>query len=155
MDHVELQIIARVNNDRDHLEDDDWGQVISEIILDPELPEELLSGLETFSHVEVLFVMHRRPIDKVIPPLRHPRNNPDWPELGLLAQRSTHHPNPLGLSSVKIIDLSGGVLKVQGLDAVNGSPVLDIKPVFKEFLPGEVKQPPWVSELLVDYWKKS
>jgi len=66
-----------------------------------------------------------------------------------------HHPNPIGLTVVQILSVDGRTLTVQGLDAVNGSPVLDIKPVFSEFLPREVKQPPWVSELMKDYWKKS
>ncbi len=99
-------------------------------------------------------MFHKIPPEKKVLDSRHPRNNKNWPKLGLLAQRSAHHPNPIGLTSAKILAVKGRVLTVQGLDAVNGSPVLDIKPVFYEFTPQDTKQPPWVSELLKNYWKK-
>ncbi|MBT3228006.1 MAG: SAM-dependent methyltransferase [Candidatus Marinimicrobia bacterium] len=153
MDKIELIPIAFVSNDRDHLADDDWGEVVSEIILRENFSSELFKGLETFSHVEVIFVFHRIPADKKVPASRHPRNNKNWPKLGLLAQRSAHHPNPIGLCTARILDVKDSVLTVQGLDAVNGSPILDIKPVFHEFTPRDTKQPGWVSELLKDYWK--
>jgi len=152
---IELAPIAFVSNNRDHLEDDDWGEVVSKIQLREDLSEELLMGIESFSHVEVIFVFHRIPVDNPMPDSRHPRNNLNWPKLGLLAQRSAHHPNPIGLTTAKILGLEGNVLTVQGLDAVDGSPILDIKPVFQEFLPQNTKQPQWVSELLKDYWKKT
>ncbi len=154
MEKIELTPIAFISNDRHHLGDDDWGEVVSEIHLRDDLSPELLMGLDTFSHVEVIFVFHRIPAHKKVPDARHPRNNKVWPKLGLLAQRSAYHPNPIGLSTAKIISLVGRVLTVQGLDAVDGSPILDIKPVFKEFLPRDTKQPQWVSELLHNYWLK-
>ncbi|MBT3254017.1 MAG: SAM-dependent methyltransferase [Candidatus Marinimicrobia bacterium] len=155
MEAIELTPIAFVSNNRDHLGDDNWGDVVSEIRLRDDLSVELLRGLDTFSHVEIIFVFHRIPADKKIPASRHPRNNQDWPKLGLLAQRSSYHPNPIGLSTAKILNVDAGVLTVQGLDAVDGSPVLDIKPVFQEFMPESTEQPQWVSELLKNYWKKS
>jgi len=155
LEKIELTPIAFVANDRDHLNDDDWGQVQSNICLRKDLSPELFKGLESFSHVEIIFVFHHIPEDKDIPDSRHPRDNSTWPKMGLLAQRSSYHPNPIGLTSARILNVSGGVLTVQGLDAVNGTPVLDIKPVFKEFLPENTTQPAWVSELLKDYWKKS
>ena len=155
MDKIEFFPIAFISNKRDHLEDDDWGDVVSEIRLRDDLSGELFLGIDTFSHVEVIFVFHRIQTGKKIPESRHPRNNSSWPKLGLLAQRSAYHPNPIGLTTAKILDVNGSVLTVQGLDAVDGSPVLDIKPVFQEFLPQNTKQPQWVSELLIDYWKKA
>ncbi len=155
MEKIEFAPIAYVSNDRDHLEDDDWGDVVSEIRLRDDLSPELLRGLDSFSHVEVIFVFHRIPASKKVPDLRHPRNNQAWPKLGLLAQRSSYHPNPIGLCTAKVLRVDGRVLIVQGLDAVDGSPILDIKPVFREFLPVDTKQPQWVSELLINYWKKS
>jgi len=155
MEKIELTPIAYVANNRDHLEDDDWGDMVSQIRLRDDLSAELFSGLETFSHVEVIFIFHRIPADKKVLDRRHPRNNQNWPKLGLLAQRSAYHPNPLGLCTARILAVSGRVLTVQGLDAVDGSPILDIKPVFQEFLPHQPTQPKWVSELLKDYWKKS
>ena len=155
METIDLTPIAYVSNDRHHLEDDDWGEVISEIHLREDLSAELFMGLDTFSHVEIIFVFHRVPADKKVPDSRHPRDNQAWPKLGLLAQRSSYHPNPIGLCTAKILKVEGRVLTVKSLDAVNGSPILDIKPVFHEFIPGDTKQPQWVSELLKNYWKKS
>jgi len=150
----ELRPIAFVRNDRDHLDDDDWGAIRSEIILNDDLDPELLAGLASFSHVEVVFVFHRLPEGQRTPATRHPRHNTDWPRLGLLAQRSAHHPNPIGLTICQIVAVVGRTLTVQGLDAVQGSPVLDLKPVFQEFLPSDVKQPDWVSELMQNYWSR-
>ncbi|NQV43064.1 MAG: SAM-dependent methyltransferase [Candidatus Marinimicrobia bacterium] len=155
MEKIEFAPIAYVSNDRDHLEDDDWGDVVSKIRLRDDLSPELLRGLDTFSHVEVIFVFHRIPAKKEVPDSRHPRNNSAWPKLGLLAQRSSYHPNPIGLGTAKILRVDGRVLTVEGLDAVDGSPILDIKPIFQEFLPVDTNQPQWVSELLKNYWKKS
>jgi tRNA-Thr(GGU) m(6)t(6)A37 methyltransferase TsaA len=155
MEKIEFSPIAYVSNDRNHMEDDDWGDVVSEIRLQESFSEELLMGLDAFSHIEVIFLFHRIPAGKEVPSSRHPRNNPSWPKLGLLAQRSAYHPNQIGLCTAKILRVEGSVVTVQGLDAVDGSPILDIKPVFKEFLPVDTKQPQWVSELMKDYWKKS
>ncbi len=147
-----LDPIATVSNDRHDLRDDDWGAVVSRITLNEDLSEELFKGIDEFSHVEVIFVFHRKLSDKPVSATRHPRNNQEWPRIGLLAQRSAHHPNPLGLCTAKIKGLQGRTLIVQGLDAVDGTPVLDIKPVFQEFLPKSSRQPNWVSELLKNYW---
>jgi len=152
MESVELQVIATVANNREHLEDDNWGAVVSAITLNEELPADLFIGLDAFSHVEIMFIFHHRDPDKKNADTRHPRNNPDWPKIGLLAQRSSHHPNPIGFTSAKIVSVKGRVLTVQGLDAVNGTPVLDIKPVFREFTSADIVQPQWVSELMKNYW---
>ena len=84
---------------------------------------------------------------------RRPRNNPDWPRLGIFAQRGKNRPNRLGSTVVRILGREGRTLRVAELDAVDGTPVLDIKPVMREFLPrGDVRQPSWVAELMRDYW---
>ena len=152
MDRVELHVIATVSNNRDHLENDNWGAVVSQITLSEELSSDLFIGLDAFSHVEILFLFHRQNLEQKVSPTRHPRSNPDWPKIGLLAQRSSYHPNPVGFTSAKILGVKGRVLTVQGLDAVNGTPILDIKPVFREFTPAEIEQPQWVSELMKNYW---
>jgi len=155
MTSISLVAIGIVNNDRHDLRDDDWGDVISTITLKEDLSPDLLKGLDHFSHVEVVFIFDQLDSNKPVPDLRHPRNNPEWPLIGLLAQRSAYHPNPIGLTSAKIIGLQGRILTVQGLDAVDGTPVLDLKPVFREFQAPDSTQPSWVSELLKDYWKKT
>ena len=85
--------------------------------------------------------------------VRHPRGNRDWPEVGIFAQRNKDRPNHLGLTIVNVIKHDGRSLFVKGLDAINGTPVLDIKPVLAEFLPHEpIRQPDWSHELMKDYW---
>lgn len=154
IEKIALTPIGYVANERTHLEDDDWGGVVSTIQLRDDLSAELFRGLQTFSHVEVVFVFHLTSFDKKVGDSRHPRDNESFPKMGLLAQRSSYHPNPIGLSSAKILAVKDRVLTLEGLDAVDGSPVLDIKPLFKEFSPQDIKQPRWVSELLKNYWKK-
>ncbi|MFN5819570.1 MAG: TrmO family methyltransferase, partial [Novosphingobium sp.] len=84
---------------------------------------------------------------------RHPRGNPDWPKVGVFAQRGRNRPNRLGVSVCRILGVDGTSLLVGGLDAIDGTPVLDIKPVMAEFQPrGEVRQPDWSRELMADYW---
>jgi tRNA (Thr-GGU) A37 N-methylase len=86
---------------------------------------------------------------------RHPRGNPVWPRVGIFAQRAKDRPNRLGVTVVAIVGREGRVLRVTGLDAVDGTPVLDIKPVMAEFLPrGPVRQPAWASELMREYWRR-
>ena len=84
---------------------------------------------------------------------RHPRGNKTWPRVGIFAQRAKDRPNRLGLTTVEIVKVEGRTLVVRGLDAIDGTPVLDIKPVMQEFLPRTtVRQPEWSRELMRDYW---
>jgi tRNA-Thr(GGU) m(6)t(6)A37 methyltransferase TsaA len=127
--------------------------VISVIeLLDP-LKEEALEHIEDFSHVEVIFIFDRVDEQDIETGARHPRNNPRWPRVGILAQRGKNRPNRLGHTIVRVVRRAGRTLEVEGLDAIDGTPVLDIKPVMKEFLPrGEVRQPEWATELMKNYW---
>lgn len=148
-----LQPVGVVRSARQAAEDDNWGAVESAIDLLDDLPTEALDGLEDFSHVEVLFFFHSVPATKVVTGARHPRNNSDWPLVGIFAQRGKNRPNRLGASIVPLVRREGRTLHVRGLDAIDGTPVLDIKPVMREFLPQEaVEQPAWVSELMAQYW---
>ena len=84
---------------------------------------------------------------------RHPRGNAAWPRVGIFAQRAKDRPNRIGTTVVAIAGRRGRVLEVVGLDAVDGTPVLDIKPVMREFLPRtEVRQPEWAAEVMREYW---
>ena len=150
---ITLTPIGIVKNSRPQVEDDNWGAVVSEIVLQRPPDAEALQGIEDFSHAEILFYFHQVPDAKIETRARHPRNNPDWPKVGILAQRGKNRPNRLGLTTVKIIRREGASLLVEGLDAIDGTPVLDIKPVMREFLPrGEIHQPEWASELMRNYW---
>ena len=146
--------IGHVRSARDDLRDDDWGGVRARIELDPSFDPECLDGIEDFSHAEILFHFDRVPESAVERGARHPRGNQAWPRVGIFAQRGKNRPNRLGSTIVAIAGREGRVLTVLGLDAVDGTPVLDIKPVMREFLPrGEVRQPPWSHELMRDYWR--
>ena len=143
--------IGYIRNARKEVEDDNWGEVISEI--DIEIGEEALQGLEDFSHAEIIFFFDQVDESKIVTGARHPRNNMEWPKAGILAQRGKNRPNRIGLTTVNIIKREGNVLFVTGLDAVDGTPVLDIKPVMQEFQPrGEIHQPAWAGELMKNYW---
>jgi tRNA-Thr(GGU) m(6)t(6)A37 methyltransferase TsaA len=135
------------------VEDDHWGEIASEIELDSSFTEEALYQIEEFSHAEIIYYFHLVEDGKIETEARHPRNNKDWPKVGIFAQRGKNRPNRLGATIVKIIKREGTRLFVQGLDAIDGTPVLDIKPVMKEFLPREdIRQPGWSTELMKNYW---
>jgi tRNA-Thr(GGU) m(6)t(6)A37 methyltransferase TsaA len=151
---VTLSPIATVKNVRQLIEDDHWGGIISTIELDSSFSEEALLQIEKFSHAEIIYYFHLVEDEKIETGARYPRNNKDWPKVGIFAQRGKNRPSRLGATIVKIIKREGMQLFVQGLDAVDGTPVLDIKPVMKEFLPrGEVSQPDWATELMKNYWE--
>lgn len=151
-----IEPIAIVHNSRTIIEDDFWGGVVSEIVLNDALPEESLDGIEEFSHVEILFIFDRVPAEKIVAGARHPRGNPAWPRVGIFAQRGKNRPNRLAATIARVLGRSGRRLTVVGLDAVDGTPVVDIKPVLREFLPREtVVQPVWATELMAKYWDEA
>jgi tRNA-Thr(GGU) m(6)t(6)A37 methyltransferase TsaA len=151
----EIEAIGHVETARTTATDDDWGAVESCIVLDDRFPADALDGLESFSHAEVLFFFDRVDPQKVVTGARHPRNNPDWPAVGIFAQRGKNRPNRIGSTIVQVDRVEGRRLHVLELDAINGTPVLDIKPVLREFLPRrEVEQPEWSTELMQRYWNR-
>jgi tRNA-Thr(GGU) m(6)t(6)A37 methyltransferase TsaA len=148
-----LQPVAFVKNSRKDLSDDYWGSVVSEIELTEALPAEALNGIETFSHLEIIFYFDKADKSKAVFK-GHPRGNKEWPEVGIFAQRKKDRPNAIGLTIVELIKRAGNTITVRWLDAIDGTPVLDIKPVMKEFLPASlIRQPSWAAELMKDYWK--
>ena len=152
---IELSPIAYVRNSRSEMIDDFWGNVVSEIVLTEDMPEESLQGIEQFSHLEIIFYFHKINPGAILTGAAHPRENPRWPVTGIFAQRKKNRPNLLGTTIVKLLERKGKILKVSNFDALDGTPVLDIKPVAREFLPQEpVSQPNWMSELMRDYWKE-
>jgi tRNA-Thr(GGU) m(6)t(6)A37 methyltransferase TsaA len=153
MHGINISPIAIVHNTRLKPTDDNWGGLVSEIRLEAGLPEESLDGLETFSHAEIIFLFHLVEEKDIVTGARHPRENPNWPEVGIFAQHGRLRPNRLGLTVVRILRWKGHSLFVEGLDAVDGTPVLDIKPVLQEFLPrGPISQPDWSHEIMKAYW---
>lgn len=153
---AEVRPIGVVRSPRRDLDDDFWGAVEAEIALGPEFGPEALAGLADFSHVEVLFLMHRVDPRQVETGARHPRERTDWPRVGVFAQRGKARPNRIGLSRATVVRVEDRVLRVRGLDAIDGTPVLDIKPWMDEFAPiGATRQPDWSRALMQDYFKEA
>ena len=150
---IEVTPIGVVRSPRVDLRDDDWGDVESRIVLAARFGPDALEGIEDFSHAEILFHFDRVDPARIVAGARHPRNRDDWPAVGIFAQRGKNRPNRLGSTVVRILRRDGNTLHVAGLDAVDGTPVLDVKPVMREFLPREdVRQPAWSRELMRHYW---
>lgn len=148
-----LTPIGFVHSTRRDLIDDDWDAVPVHVELAPDVPSEALDGIEEFSHAEILFVFDRVDEAKIERGARHPRGNTAWPRVGIFAQRAKDRPNRLGSTIVRIVRRDGRRLVVTGLDAVDGTPVVDVKPVMEEFLPrGALRQPAWSHELMRAYW---
>lgn len=132
--------------------DEGWGSVVAEIVLAPDLAEGL-RGLENFSHALVVFFMHRATFDPKSNLVRHPQGRTDLPLCGIFAQRAKHRPNPIGITVVRVIAREDNVLRVRGLDAIDGTPVLDVKPYFPQYDRAEdPRLPAWVSEIMRDYF---
>ena len=142
--------VGRVQGGRTLPEDDDWGDSRARIVLDPaRFDDEALMGLDTFSHAEVIFVFDKVGEDQIVTGARHPRGNTDWPRIGIFAQRGKNRPNRIGVTVCEIVSVVGLVLEVRGLDAIDGTPVLDIKPVMSGFAPrGEIREPDWAKAIM-------
>jgi len=150
---ITLTPIATVTNIRTEAVDDFWGDTISEITLADHVPTEAFDNIEQFSHLEIIYYFDQADPGKIVYS-GHPRGNPEYPKMGILGQRKKDRPNQLGLCTVELIEHTGRTIKVKYLDAIDRTPILDIKPVMKEFgLKGDIKQPAWVADLMKDYWK--
>jgi tRNA-Thr(GGU) m(6)t(6)A37 methyltransferase TsaA len=145
--------IARVSTARSQAIDDDWGAVESTITLDSSFAADALQGIGEFSHLEVIYVFHLVDPAGVHLGSRIPRGNPAWPSVGIFAQRAKDRPNRIGLATCELLGVEATVLRVRGLDAIDGTPVLDIKPYMAEFAPrGTTRQPQWSHELMASYY---
>lgn len=149
-----MKPVGTIRSTRKVVVDDNWNSEQAFIELDAsEFSAESLAGIAEFSHVEVLFYMDKVAPDKIERMARHPRNNATWPKVGIFAQRGKNRPNQIGATICRVLKLEGTTLHLEGLDAVEGTPVLDIKPWVAEFSPrGQVFQPSWISELMQRYW---
>ena len=98
------------------------------IRLSDEFDESALWGLDTFSHIDVVYVFHRVDADNVEVGARRPRGNPDWPQVGIFGQRAKDRPNRLGITTCTLLSVKGREITVRGLDALDETPVIDIKP---------------------------
>ena len=153
-DLIPMRPIGAVRGGRVEPIDDDWGAVEALIVLDSaQFQPQALFGLDAFSHLEVVFHFHAAPLSEISIGARRPRGRPDWPLVGIFAQRGKGRPNRIGVTVCSILGVEGLSVRVRGLDAIDGTPVLDLKPVMRGFQPrGEVREPAWAGELMTGYW---
>jgi len=152
MGHVTLQIVARVRNGRTSMDDRNWGAVESAIVMEPGL-EKALTGLDDFTHAIVVFHMHLDPDGETPTLVRRPRGRDDMPLRGVFAQRGRMRPNPIGVTTVAILRVESDRVVVRGLDAVDGTPVLDLKPYVPLFdRPESPGVPAWMERLMRGYF---
>lgn len=149
---MQLEPIATVHSPVTEGIDEDWGSVISEIKLKPELADGLRQ-LDSFSHALIVFFMHQSTFNAATDLVRRPRGRADMPEGGIFAQRAKHRPNPIGVTAVEVVGIEGDTLRVRGLDAIDGTPVLDIKPYVPAFdRRDEAAIPDWMQQLMQGYF---
>lgn len=151
MENITLSPIGYVSNDIPEKKDDFWGNSISTITLKNEFRGGL-TGLQEFSHAIILCYLDKA---RYIPEkhlIRRPRNRQDMPLLGIFSQRTKDHPNPIGLTTVEILSVSDTTITVKGLDAIDGTPILDIKPYFPIFDRRDSRTPEWVGILMKNYF---
>jgi tRNA (adenine37-N6)-methyltransferase len=149
--HLEVSPIGVVHSPALHSVDNVWGGIKCRIDLDSSrFTPESLRGLDDFSHVEVVFFFHRVPESEI------ETGSPGSPRVGIFAQRGKARPNRIGVTICRLLSVKDLSLEVVGLDAIDGTPVLDIKPYMREFAArGEIRQPGWVDELMRGYWENT
>ncbi len=148
MPGIKLKPVGIVRNGIREKKREGWETVLSEIVLSPKF-EEGLEGIEEYSHVLVLFWLSRVPPNARGRRLRiHPRSRRDLPRVGIFATRTQYRPNPIGLTQVRLLKRDKNILRVKGLDALNGTPVLDIKPISpRTEIPPKIRVPDWYRRL--------
>jgi tRNA (adenine37-N6)-methyltransferase len=145
--------VAHVVGGRAEPTDDYWGGTRAVVRITPDFPPDATEGLAAFSHLEIVFRFHLTDPTDLHPGARRARDNPNWPAVGIFGHRNMRRRNWLGVSRCRLISVDGLDLHVEGLDAVDGTPVLDIKPWFEEMGPlGQTHQPDWPTEMLTDYY---
>ncbi|MGO9340980.1 MAG: SAM-dependent methyltransferase [Acidimicrobiales bacterium] len=151
---ITLVPVGVVRGGRIEPDDDSWGSVEASIELDRErFGPDSVRGLEDFSHIDVVFVFHLREAFSEVTGSRRPRGVADLPEVGIFAQRASGRPNRIGVSTCELLGVEGTSVSVRGLDAVDGTPVLDIKPHLRSMGPrGQVREASWVGRIMENYW---
>lgn len=151
MHNIIMNPIGYVKNDIQNKKDVAWGKDVSEILLNEEYRNGL-SGLEDFSHAIIIYYLDKAVYERDKHLQRRPQNRDDMPLVGIFSQRGKDRPNKIGMTSVQIVSADGISLIVKGLDAINGTPVLDIKPYYPVYDKKEAKTPNWVDRLMANYF---
>lgn len=132
--------------------DEGWGPVVSEVHMDREYAPGL-QGLEEFSHAVVVMWLHLADFDPEKHLQRRPQGRDDMPCVGIFSQRARHRPNSIGITAVEVVSVEGSVLKVRGLDAIDGTPVLDVRPYYPAYdQVDDASVPEWVDRLMEGYF---
>ncbi|NYV72822.1 SAM-dependent methyltransferase [Streptomyces sp. UH6] len=153
MTTYEVESIATVVGGHTRVLDDYQGGIKSIIRLNDAYPLETLQGIEEFSHLTVTWRFHLAHPDDVQLHARSPRGNPAWPATGTFVHRNHRRPNQLAISYPRLLGVDGRSLVVTDLDAVDGTPVIDVAPYFEQMGPrGPIRQPSWPGEMLASYW---
>lgn len=150
---AQFEPIGTVRSDRTEMSAGHWANVESRIELDPVYVKGL-AGLGEFSHVVVIFHLDRiPPFDPAKQIARNPRGMEDLAPVGVFAQRTKFRPNPIGVTAVELLAVDDKGITVRGLDALDGTPVLDIKPYIPAFERKEdVHLPAWVDRMMDGYF---
>jgi len=152
MNEIKLKPIGYVLSSVTEQMDENWGEIESKIILYPEYAG-ALTGLENFSHAIILTYLHQAHYKKEKHLQRRPRNLKTMPKVGIFSQRAKDRPNSIGVTSVEIISVGDDYLEIKGLDAINETPILDIKPYYPQYDRIESpKIPEWVGRLMKYYF---
>ena len=150
---IVLTPIGTVVGGRSEPIDDYWAGVRADIVIDDRFGADAVAGLEAFSHLDVVYFFHLVGEADITTGARHPRGNKEWPRVGIFAQRAKARPNRIGVSTCELVSVDGLTLHVAGLDAIDGTPVLDVKPHLETMgARGPVREPNWSAELMRDYW---
>ena len=132
--------------------DHDWSSTISHIIITPEYAEGL-SGLSEFSHIIVIYHLHQAEFNPARDLIRRPQGRENMPMIGIFAQRAKNRPNPIGITAVKLLAVENNIITVEALDAIDETPILDIKPYYPQYdLKDNVIVPQWVNILMEQYF---
>ena len=151
MEELIMRPVGHVRNAVREKKDTSWGTDVSVIELE-EAYAAGLKGLADFSHAIILFYLDQAKFDPEKHLLRRPQNRDDMPEVGIFSQRCKDRPNQIGMTAVEIVSVSERMLTVKGLEAVDGTPVLDIKPYFPAYDKRDAAVPEWTERLMSHYF---
>lgn len=149
---IEFNSIGTVRNSIENNKDTSWGSDTSEIIIEEQY-EQGLTGLAEFSHLIVVYYLDKASFNLEKHLIRRPQNREDMPMVGILSQRAKDRPNPIGITSVEIQAVNKNIITVKGLDAIDNTPVIDIKPYYPMYdCKMNAVVPEWVKRLMENYF---
>lgn len=149
--NITMRPVGYVRSSVTRRKDTSWGGETADIVMEEEFAAGL-TGLEDFSHALIIYHLNEARYDREQHLQRRPQNREDMPLTGIFAQRGKDRPNAIGVTSVEIVAVADGTLTVRGLDAIDGTPVLDVKPYYPAYDKREASVPEWVTRLMAHYF---